>query len=245
MGFKTFPLVVVKSEHVTPNILCLGFRRDDGEALAYKPGQFINIHFRADDQDTHRSYSVANAPNDQGLIEIAVSPVRGGKATEFLFGLKPGDRLEGSGPYGRFVLKDDGPCRYLLVGTGTGITPYRAMLPELARRLRGGDTRVHILLGVWRRDELLFGEEFASFARAHEGAGFRACYSREMPPEPAPWEVKGYVQGQFESLDLDPQTDVVYLCGNPNMVDDAAAYLKARGFPVKRVRREKYVSANA
>lgn len=244
MAFKTFPLRVEKTEKVTPNILCLGFRREDGEPFSYQPGQFINIHFETDGEPTHRSYSVANAPDAGGLIEIAISPVSGGKATDFLFALRPGDQVQGSGPYGRFVLKEDPPCRYILVGTGTGITPYRAMLPELARRIDGGTATVHILLGVWRRDELLFGKDFEAFAGAHQGARFQACYSREMPADARAWETRGYVQGQFDHLGLDPQQDVVYLCGNPNMVDEAAAYLKDRGFPVKRIRREKYVSAN-
>jgi ferredoxin-NADP reductase len=245
MAFKTFPLRVEKAERITPSILCLGFRRDDGLGFDYKPGQFINIHFETDGESTHRSYSVANAPDPGGLIEIAISPVTGGKATDFLFALKPGDCIEGSGPYGRFVLKDDPACRYVLVGTGTGITPYRAMLPELARRVAKGVARVHILLGVWRRDELLFGKDFEAFAGAHEGVRFQACYSREMPSDAQIWETHGYVQRQFDALELDPEQDIVYLCGNPNMVDEAAAYLKERGFPVKRIRREKYVSANA
>ena len=46
-----------------------------------------------------------------------------------------------------------------------------------------------------------------------------------------------------DALGLDPASDIVYLCGNPGMIDDAYALLKAAGFGVQQVRREKYLSA--
>ena len=244
MAFSTFPAVVSHRELVTPSVLRLAFKRQDGKALAFKPGQFVNIHFEDQDGATHRSYSIANPPGDANF-EIAVSPVEGGRATRMLFDLEPGDSLQVSGPYGRFVLKDDPPCRYLLVGTGTGITPFRAMLPQLRERMAAGQARVEVLAGVRSREEFLFAEDFEQAARNHPGLRLHACYSRQMPAEPERWENRGYVQDLFPRLDLDPEQDIVYLCGNPDMVDAATAWLKQRDFPIKRMRREKYLSANA
>ena len=244
MAFLTFPARVSRSELVTPSVLRLAFRRLDGESLLFKPGQFVNIHFETAEGPTHRSYSIANPPGDVNF-EIAVSPVEGGRATRILFDLKPGDNIQVSGPYGRFVLRDDPPCRYILVGTGTGITPFRAMLPQLRERLAAGQARVEILVGVRSRDEFLFAEDFEQAAREHPGIRLHACYSRQMPKEPERWETPGYVQDLFPQLGLDPEQDIVYLCGNPNMVDAASAWLKQRDFPIKRIRREKYLSANA
>ncbi len=242
MAWNTFPLRLEYSEHITPSILHLAFRRADGERFNYIPGQFLNIHFEADGAPTHRSYSVANPPDDTGLIEIDMSPVAGGRATRLLSDLGGGDVVNASGPYGRFILRDDRPCRYVLAGTGTGITPFRAMLPELRGRIRAG-FQADLLLGVWNPDELLYGAQFLEVAREEEGFRFHACYSRVMPEKPAPHERRGYVQSRFDGLGLDPESDIVYLCGNPNMVDDAMAYLRAAGFPSKHLRREKYVSA--
>lgn len=244
MAFETFPAVVTGTRRVTPTVLCLGFRRQDGQRLDFKPGQFINVHFTDEAGDTHRSYSVACPPGGE-QFEIGVSPVPGGRATRYLFGLQAGDVVSISGPYGRFVLRDEEPGRYLLVGTGTGITPYRAMLPELAaRREQGQATAVVMVAGVRSREEFLFGEDFRR--AADQGLlTLQARYSRQMPQPAEPWESAGYVQGLFESLEPDPERDVVYLCGNPDMIDEAVAWLKERGFPVKRIRREKYLSANA
>jgi len=133
----------------------------------------------------------------------------------------------------------------VLVGTGTGITPYRAMLPQLAQRMQNSQARVEVLIGVRSREEFLFAEDFLAAAQATPGVELHARYSRQLPGQPHAWESQGYVQGLFEGMELDPERDIVYLCGNPNMIDEAVAWLKARGFPVKRIRREKYLSANA
>jgi ferredoxin-NADP reductase len=242
MKWNTFPVEVVFTRRETPSIVHLGFRRVDGEPFQYAAGQFINLHFERDGQPAHRSYSVANPPGASDVFEIAMSPVEGGLATRALGAAQPGDRLTASGPYGRFVLKDDPPCRLVLVGTGTGITPYRSMLPELAQRVAHDGFRAHVLLGVWRREEALFGDDFLG-ARDRSGIAFTACYSRDYPEEPRPWEHAGYVQTLFGQLDLHPESDIVYLCGNPGMVDEAAAWLKEREFGARQIRREKYVSA--
>ena len=55
-------------------------------------------------------------------------------------------------------------------------------------------------------------------------------------------EYKGYVQHAFPDLTLNPQEDIVYLCGNPSMIDDAFTYLKDTGFTMQQVIREKYIS---
>lgn len=241
MAWKTFDLTVTVVEMITPTALCLTLVRSDGELFDYIAGQFINIHFEADGQEIHRSYSIANPPDSDG-IQIAISPVKGGRATELLYGLKVGDKITASGPYGRFVLRDDEPCRYILAATGTGVTPYRAMLPALKQRLAEG-FKVEILLGIWRREEAIFADDFVQFCEANDGASFHACYSRELPDDAASWEHEGYVQLHVAALDPRPENDIVYMCGNPDMIDQAMEMLKAREFPTRQLRREKYLPA--
>jgi ferredoxin-NADP reductase len=172
-----------------------------------------------------------------------MAPVEGGFATGKLNALAPGDMVEASGPYGRFILRDDPPCRYLLVATGTGVTPYRSMLPRLRELLTTGDYRVDLLLGVRAPDELLYGEEFRAMSQEYENFSFHACYSRARAPEESPWECTGYVQSRLADLGVSAEEDIAYLCGNPDMVDQAAEFLKGIGLGIKSIRREKYLSA--
>src|SRR5690606_2249619 len=129
-----FPLKLVARRMIAPTVAHLSFERDDGHPLPCIPGQFIQIHFEyADGSAARRSYSIAvgralDAPAD-GRVEIAVSYVPGGAATALFEALDLGATLNASGPFGRFCLyPNDANRRYLLIGTGTGITPYRAML---------------------------------------------------------------------------------------------------------------------
>jgi ferredoxin-NADP reductase len=222
----------------------LGFVREDGQTMAYTPGQFITLHLPYADKVLRRSYSIATIPGAGREVQIAVTHVEEGRATGLLFGMQPGERVEATGPFGRFVLRDDPPGRYILVATGTGVSPYRAMLPQLAERLDGERYRGILLLGVRSPDDLLYGEDFLTLSESAPDFEFIACYSRHSTASPEPHERKGYVQQTLQGFELDPERDIVYLCGNPDMIDAAVKDLKSRGFKNPNLRREKYVSSN-
>lgn len=245
MSVKKFDAVVQSTRMITPRVRELAFLRKDGEPLEFEPGQFISLMIQTPEKLLRRSYSVATVPESgDAELRIAVSHVEDGRATQHLFGMEPGDELPAIGPAGRFVLRDDGHCRYVLLATGTGVTPYRAFLPELRRRLQDPKIRVDLVLGVRNPEELLYGDDFRAMDEAFENFRFFACYSRELPDAASGQDLKGYVQDHLNELNLDPAHDVVYLCGNPGMIDSAAAYCETAGFPIGNVRREKYVSSN-
>lgn len=246
MSGGVFDLEVVATTQRTPRVREITLRPVASLPLSYLPGQFITLHLEDEGRELRRSYSIAVPPRQDGEIALAVGEVPGGRATRILFDLQPGERLRASGPFGRFVLREDEVVPHLyLVGTGTGVAPYRTMLPQLDRLLTRDPTRrVTLLLGVRSPEERLYGEEFRAFAAHHPNFTFLSCQSRALSDPPAPDERAGYVQKTLADLAPDPTTSVVYLCGNPGMIDEATAWLKARGFPLTNVRREKYVSSN-
>ena len=227
----------------------MAFERADGTPFAFVPGQFLQVHFHyADGKATKRSYSVATIGNGSAepveRIEIAVSYVEGGAATELLSTLDEGGTIEASGPYGRFCLMDaDANHRYLLVATGTGVTPYRAMLPQLKVLMAARNVHVALVYGARNEGELLYGDEFEAFARDNPLFAFYACLSRQPRAPPRPHDRSGHVQVALAELKPDPAHDIAYLCGNPNMVDQAFAQLKEAGLPIPHIRREKYISS--
>lgn len=244
-----FSLRLVDSFMLAPTVRHLAFERADGKPLVFKPGQFLQVHFQYDDgKPTKRSYSVATvgeADSDEvQRVEIAVSYVEGGAATRLLGDLEHGQEIEASGPYGRFCLMDaDANRRYLLIATGTGVTPYRAMLPRIEKLMRERDCRFVLLYGARNETEVLYGEEFEAFARAHDNFTFHPCLSRGARPDPRPGDRLGYVQSVLPELEPDPEGDIAYLCGNPDMVDATFAALKEAGLSVRQIRREKYISS--
>jgi len=207
------------------------------------PGQFVSIHIARADKIVRRNFSIANPPNGNAELELACAYVLNGLATTLLSNLKLGEAVDISGPYGLLVLKEEKPKRYVFVSTGTGITPYRSMLPELARRLDSRpELEVVVLFGARSLEELLYVDEFLAFAKDRPRFRYVAALSRECPPD-LHFAAKGYVQHQFQSLNLKPGEDLVYLCGNPNMIDESFNALLELGFDRKDIRREKYISA--
>ncbi|WP_043696221.1 FAD-binding oxidoreductase [Luteibacter sp. 9133] len=245
---EQFELRLTDSFMLAPSVRHLSFERVDGQPLAFVPGQFLQVHFHYDDgKATKRSYSVGSVGDGSGpvqRIEIAVSYVEGGAATKLLGDLEHGQTVDASGPYGRFCLMDgDRNARYILIATGTGVTPYRAMLPQIEALIASRGCRFVLLYGARNEGELLYGEEFEAFARKHEGFTFHACLSRGARPSPRPHDRLGYVQDMLAELEPSAEGDIAYLCGNPNMVDAAFSALKDHGLPVQHIRREKYISS--
>jgi ferredoxin-NADP reductase len=234
---------------IAPAVRHMVFERADSEPFAFIPGQFIQMHFHyADGKPTKRSYSVATLGSGDAApvaqIEIAVSYVDGGAATELLGGLAPGETVDASGPYGRFCLMDaDRNSRYLLVATGTGVTPYRAMLPLIAKLVQSRVCTFELIYGARNEGDLLYGEEFAAFAEQTPGFRFHPCFSRAPRALPRAGDHSGRVQVAIEALKPDAATDIAYLCGNPDMVDESFSLLKDAGLPVPQIRREKYISS--
>lgn len=234
---------------LAPSVGHYQFVRDDGQPLDFVPGQFIQVHFRyADGTPAKRSYSLATI-HDHALgpgeaVEIAVSYVPGGAATALFEGLPEGGHVEASGPFGRFCLMPgDRNARYLLIATGTGVTPYRSMLPQLRSLMAERGVEVVLLQGARTPAELLYGDEFRAFADAHPEFRYVPCLSRELPPDPHPDVRHGYVQQHLGEFAPDAARDIAYLCGNPDMVDACFEALKGFGLPVPQIRREKYVSS--
>ncbi len=230
---------------IAPTVGHYRFVRDDGQPLDFQPGQFIQVHFEyADGTPAKRSYSLATI-HDHALgpgeaVEIAVSFVPGGAATALFEALAPGHPLQASGPYGRFCLQPgDHNQRYLLIATGTGVTPYRSMLPLLAQAIAERGIEVVLLQGARNDEELLYGEDFRAFADAHPAFRYVPCYSRGIPDGAHPDARHGYVQQYLPEFAPDPARDIAYLCGNPNMVDACFEALKEAGLPGAQIRREK------
>jgi ferredoxin-NADP reductase len=243
MQVNTFPITLEESFMISPKVKHFIFKCDVSPAFNYSPGHFITIHFDHEGKSLKRSYSLANEPKQDNRIEFAAGYFEGGPGTQLLFNLKPGDTININGPFGRLILKDENPGRYILVATSTGTTPYRAMLNELGQRMeQNSNLQVVILQGVQRREEILYGEDFRTFINKYPQATFRSYLSREDGQHLLENEYSGYVQHAFPELNLDPAKDVVYLCGNPGMIDDAFNYLKDRGFAMQQIIREKYIS---
>lgn len=219
------------------------FIRDDGQVTHYAPGQFFRFVFEDDAGEFERSYSLCNFDERyedvfSDRLDLVISKVDGGRATRLLFNCSEGLAATITGPFGRLTLPKEPPERLFLVATSVGLAPYLPILRELELL---SFPRVVLMLGVRDRREFIYGDQLLDYYRKHPWFDLRLCLSRETASEE--YERDGYVTGSIDEFQPDPQTDQFMLCGNPQMIDDAYASLKEKGFRPRQVVREKYVFA--
>lgn len=241
---ERFLLKLISTKTLNDNTVHFNFKILNSGKLTLIAGQFLRLLFQQDGEEVFRSYSIANilTSNSDTIdnIELAVSWVDGGLATVGLQNLKIGDEIDAMAPYGRFCLTDKMWDRYFLVATGTGVTPYRAMTNELIARIDAG-AQVYIVMGARDETGLLYADEFRKNAN-NKNYHYVSCLSRENLKNPTDLDFEGHVQTYLTQVEFDTDNDVVYLCGNPEMVDEAFTLMKEKGMPVPQIRREKYVS---
>ena len=222
----------------------LKFEREDGAAFQFSAGQFVMVHFpNGEGVEINRSYSMS-APlttATPGRFALCVKRVEGGQGSELLHALCLGESLKCSGPYGRFVLPATPPKEIILVATGTGVAPYRAMLPSLEVLMREGH-RVWLLFGVRYSEELLYDTTWRELAERWPARFmYRPVVSRPL----ASWEGEaGYVSAMLPELlsKVDVSDAIAYLCGVPAMIDNMKEALLSSGFTRRTIKTEKYTS---
>lgn len=239
-------MTLLDSFFLTPRVKHFVLKVTEPSLFKWIAGQFLTIHFEHQGVPLKRSYSIANAPSNEGIIEFAAGFVEKGPGTEYLFGLNEKDIIDVSGPFGKLILKEPLPKRLILIGTSTGVTPYRSMIPALITHLQQNkEFEVVVLQGVQYSKDILYRDDFETLLKAGD---HRVTLRMQLSQEKTtflPNEFSGYVQNSFSSIGLNPDTDMVYLCGNPGMIDEAFLALKNTGFSSHQIVREKYISHTA
>jgi ferredoxin-NADP reductase len=217
----------------------------DGDALDFEPGQYFTIGVDVGGKLVMRPYSVASSPREKDSgYELYVRIVPEGIFTPLLWVLPEGHPMHIRGPKGRFLLEPDDDRTHLFISSGTGIAPFISMMRTL--RMADAPRRTLVLHGASYVDDLGYREE----VEGHQRAGtYPALYiptvSRPDAPENARWtgrtgRVETIVADVLDEFALGPENSIAYLCGNPEMIDNADALLAARGFPEEQIKKELY-----
>jgi CDP-4-dehydro-6-deoxyglucose reductase len=230
-------VTVVATRMLTPSVRELTL--DPGPGFTYVPGQWVSLRIPlAHGEFVQRAYSIASPPREDGRFAIAVTRVEGGPGSNALHTIAPRQTLECSHAQGFFTLEPAARST-LLVATGTGVCPLRALLgPALAPDR--APARVTLLLGVRTEDDLLYRDDFERLQREHP-ARFRFVPTLSRPGDA--WTGRtGYVQTHLRALFTDLGGDAdVYVCGLQRMVREARAVLKGElGLPRERIHAERY-----
>jgi ferredoxin-NADP reductase len=245
MARKYFQARAVSHRALCENVRHIDFERIDQEAVEFKPGQFMMIHFVGrEGVEINRSYSMVEAHSSTPRFALCVKRVDpDGQGSHLIHSMSVGDEIKMSGAHGRFCLREEEPRDLVLVATGTGIAPYHCMLQELETILQTPQRRVWLLFGVRFDEELLYHDIWLDLASRRPNFHYRPVVSQ--PPRTADFDLPvGYVSRYMDEVlkAIDPNDAVAYLCGVPPMVDDMRTRFKEAGLGLRAVRTEKYVS---
>jgi ferredoxin-NADP reductase len=216
-------------QDLAPAIRHFVFAVPDVETLAFQPGQFASLTAQIGGREITRAYSLA-APPDGNRFEICLNRVEEGLFSPHLFALKVGETVTLKGILGTFLWRFPA-ADSILVATGTGIVPFRAMLRNFAGR------RVTLICGTRFAGNLLWLEEFRELEKRNPDFRFLPAVTR---PDAAWTGAVGRVQPLFLEA-LGERRDVqVYVCGLKEMVDSVRALAKERGLERRQIVSEKY-----
>jgi CDP-4-dehydro-6-deoxyglucose reductase len=225
--------VLIASTEIAPGVRHFVLEADGVERLDFLPGQFVSFTQSVEGKPITRAYSLAAAPAGTSRFELCLNRVDGGHLSPQLFAMQPGDRIGMRPPLGTFVLRQP-PRDSVMIATGTGIAPFRAMLQA---HLATDSPAFTLLFGVRYEPNLLYRQEFEALERKFPHFRFLPTLSR---PD-ADWKGRtGHVQGHLEEAIAGRRDLDIYLCGLKEMVDDVRSIVKGMGFDRKQIRYEKY-----
>jgi propane monooxygenase reductase subunit len=230
---------VVSNENVTHDMRHLVVRLIEPASIKFFPGQYVDFHVPGTEET--RSFSMANISSlESGQLEFVIKVYPNGLFSEFLdTEVKPGDRLDITGPFGVFTLRDAPDSDLVFVGGGAGMAPILALLRSMASR--GIQRKATYYHGARRRRDLCFEEELRQLERMLPS--FRYVPALSEPGDDAGWDGEvGMITDVLRRAENNLARADAYVCGPPPMVEAALELLPRLGVAEKRVFYDKFTT---
>ncbi|ANT65893.1 NADH:ubiquinone reductase (Na(+)-transporting) subunit F [Prosthecochloris sp. CIB 2401] len=191
-------------------------------------------------EETSRAYSMANHPAEGNIVmlnvRIATPPpklwgkVPPGVGSSYIFGLKPGDTVTVSGPYGEFFIKET-EREMVYIGGGAGMAPMRSHLFHLFRTLATG-RKVSFWYGARSRREMFYDEDFKALEQEFPNFSYHVALSDPQPEDE--WDgpagfIHTVLYEEYLNNHEEPEELEYYMCGPPVMVSSVEKMLYSLG----------------
>lgn len=234
MKATEFSCTVTSFRMLTPTVFETCF--ETHQPITFEAGQFASVIIPGagpKGRDLRRAYSIASSP-DQRPIELCVKIVPDGPGTQYLYGLRPGDKFRVMAPYGDFIYKTKVERNACFISTGTGIAPFRSMI--LSEKFKNQlPQNSYCFFGVRTENELLYPD----LVQACPSLQFVNALSQPS----AAWKgfrgrVTDYMKQQKEDFPW-LETDY-YLCGHGGMISEIKAFLAEKGVQKDSIHQEIY-----
>ena len=213
---KKLPSRVAKLERVTDDVMILSLQLPATERMQFKAGQYIEFLLK---DGKRRAYSMATAPHSDELLALHIRHMPGGLFTDQVFGtLKEKDILRFEGPLGTFFLREDSQKPIVMLASGTGFAPIKAMIDHWAHQ---ESTRpVTLYWGGRRPADLYMNALCEEWSKTLPNFRYIPVISDALPEDN--WTGRtGFVHKAVMQDLLNLFDYQVYACGAPIMVEAA------------------------
>lgn len=222
------PCRIVAMERLTNDVMLVRLRLPMNENVRYFPGQHLSFDLGA---GVRREYSMAGASRPEGVteFELHVRHTPGGLFTDKLFNqTKLRALMHIEAPLGTFFLRSDRDNNVIMMATGTGFAPIKAMIEHAISTGEINRRNFQFYWGGRSEEDLYMADVVRGWDEMHPGFQFIPVLSR--PPSDGAGAVRvGYVQDQVLRDHPDLSGFDVYACGSPGMIADADQRFTALG----------------
>ena len=227
---QRLPARVEQIQTYAPDVRRLFLRLPAAKTMPFLAGQYIDILLR---NGQRRSYSLANAPHDNELLELHIRHLPGGIFSEHVFTtLKEGALLRFEGPLGNFHLREQSDRPSIFIAGGTGFGPIKGIIEHA---LQIGCTQpMHIYWGARDVPDLYLNSLPQEWAETQAHIQYTPVLSE--PGQNTRWSgATGFVHDQVLQDYPDLQDYDVYMAGPPPMINAAKAGFAEAGLPSDRL----------
>ena len=266
-GVKQWETAVLSNDNVATFIKELVLEIPAGESVDFRAGGYVQLEvpphevryadYEIDEQyrgdwehfglfkkvskvndTTIRAYSMANYPEEKGVIKFNIriaTPPPGsdfppGKMSSYVFGLKPGDKVKVFGPYGEFFAKDT-DAEMVFIGGGAGMAPMRSHIFDQLRRLNS-KRKISFWYGARSLREMFYEDDYNTLAAENDNFDWHVALSDPQPEDN--WTgMTGFIHNVVLENYLKnhpaPEDCEYYMCGPPMMNAAVVKMLKDLG----------------
>ena len=226
---KKMPTRVANLDKASHDVMVLKLQLPAADVFKYHAGQYVEFMLR---DGARRAYSMGNAPHTQleaPQIELHVRHTPGGKFTDHVFGaMKEKEILRVEGPFGSFYLREESTKPMVLLASGTGFAPIKAIIEHMQFK---GVTRPAVLYWGGRRPADLYMHDWVlGKVEQMPNLSYVPVVSDALPEDA--WVGRtGFVHNAVLQDIADLSGHQVYACGAPIVVDSAQTAYRHAGLP--------------
>ena len=209
----TYQATVSAKTHISPDYYLLRFSMISPHIVAFGAGQYVSFHLGS--PKLRHTMSIASPPNQDNEIDILQCVAPHGLGSQWAENLNTGDRVEFTGPLGKFTVNKESGKKKVFIATGCGIAPFRSMISAYLSDIRSDE--VVLYWGMRYKKDLFWLDEWETLSAKYPSFHYFISLSK---PEDSWTGLEGRITQHIFNQEQNLNESEFYLCGSREMIAD-------------------------